>query len=121
MASPTREIPTTKNLALIEKAKRLNHVPWCDDYEKMISGMRFHYSGVPELEQCMIRAVVLNQELNNTQISLATDFKSINAEIESKMRMLLGHMGKHSRIRLPINIVQGCNVWVGDNVYINGE
>lgn len=33
-------IPTEKNQDLIDKAKVLNHVPWCEDYEKMISGMR---------------------------------------------------------------------------------
>jgi hypothetical protein len=28
-----------KNIQELEKAKKLNHVPWCDEYEKMISGM----------------------------------------------------------------------------------
>jgi hypothetical protein len=28
-----------KNAVEIEKAKKLNHVPWCEEYEKMISGM----------------------------------------------------------------------------------
>jgi len=28
-----------KNMQEIEKAKKLNHVPWCEEYEKMISGM----------------------------------------------------------------------------------
>ncbi|KAF2118604.1 hypothetical protein BDV96DRAFT_570256 [Lophiotrema nucula] len=28
-----------KNQTEIEKAKKLNHVPWCEEYEKMISGM----------------------------------------------------------------------------------
>ncbi|KAL8707778.1 MAG: hypothetical protein Q9220_007230 [cf. Caloplaca sp. 1 TL-2023] len=39
-----RTIPTRKNQDLIEKARRLNHVPWCDEYEKMISGMSCHIS-----------------------------------------------------------------------------
>jgi hypothetical protein len=30
---------TAKNTEEIEKAKKLDHVPWCDEYEKMISGM----------------------------------------------------------------------------------
>lgn len=30
---------TEKNMLELEKAKKLNHVPWCDEYEKMISGM----------------------------------------------------------------------------------
>ena len=30
---------TTKNLQEIEKAKKLNHVPWSEEYEKLISGM----------------------------------------------------------------------------------
>ena len=30
-----------KNTALIEQAKTFKNVPWCEDYEKMISGMLF--------------------------------------------------------------------------------
>lgn len=30
---------TEKNAVEIAKAKKLNHVPWCEEYEKMISGM----------------------------------------------------------------------------------
>lgn len=29
-----------KDEKLIALAKKRNHVPWCDDYEKMISGMQ---------------------------------------------------------------------------------
>jgi hypothetical protein len=28
-----------KNANELAKAKELNHVPWCEEYEKMISGM----------------------------------------------------------------------------------
>jgi hypothetical protein len=30
-----------KNTALIEQAKTFKNVPWCENYEKMISGMLF--------------------------------------------------------------------------------
>lgn len=30
---------TEKDPATIESAKALENVPWCDDYEKMISGV----------------------------------------------------------------------------------
>lgn len=32
-----------KNMQEIEKAKKLNHVPWGEEYEKMISGMLYVY------------------------------------------------------------------------------
>lgn len=32
---------TEKNMSLIEHAKRFKNVPWCEDYEKMISGMLY--------------------------------------------------------------------------------
>ena len=32
---------STKNEEAIARAKTLNNTPWCDDYEKMISGMKF--------------------------------------------------------------------------------
>jgi hypothetical protein len=35
---------TTKNTQELEKAKKLNHVPWCEEYEKMISGMLYDSS-----------------------------------------------------------------------------
>jgi hypothetical protein len=31
----------TKNIALIEQAKTFKNVPWCEDYEKMVSGMLY--------------------------------------------------------------------------------
>ena len=33
-----------KNVQELEKAKKLNHVPWCEEYEKMISGMLYVFS-----------------------------------------------------------------------------
>jgi hypothetical protein len=30
---------TEKNAVELAKAQKLNHVPWCEEYEKMISGM----------------------------------------------------------------------------------
>ena len=32
---------TEKNQDLIQIAKGLEHIPWCEDYEKMISGMLY--------------------------------------------------------------------------------
>lgn len=36
-----------KNTQEIETAKKLNHVPWCEEYEKMISGMLYVKSLYP--------------------------------------------------------------------------
>jgi len=36
----------TKNQELIEAAKSINNVPWCEDYEKMISGMLYVMSRI---------------------------------------------------------------------------
>ena len=30
-----------KNVQELEKARKLNHIPWCEEYEKMISGMLY--------------------------------------------------------------------------------
>jgi hypothetical protein len=30
-----------KNLAILEKARVFKNAPWCDEYEKMISGMLY--------------------------------------------------------------------------------
>jgi hypothetical protein len=36
-----------KNRQEIEKARKLNHVPWDEEYEKMISGMLYVYPHFP--------------------------------------------------------------------------
>lgn len=38
-----------KNGQEIEKAMKLEHVPWCDEYEKMISGMLYVYNALSNL------------------------------------------------------------------------
>jgi hypothetical protein len=41
---------TEKNAAYIAHAKTLTNPPWCDDYEKMISGMVFvHLPSLPDI------------------------------------------------------------------------
>lgn len=34
---------TEKDATIIEYAKTLAHTPWCDDYEKMISGVLYDH------------------------------------------------------------------------------
>jgi hypothetical protein len=37
---PTGLVPTTsKNQELIDRVKRYENIPWCEQYERMISGM----------------------------------------------------------------------------------
>jgi hypothetical protein len=38
---PDKMASKEKNMALIEEARNFKNVPWCEDYEKMISGMLF--------------------------------------------------------------------------------
>jgi hypothetical protein len=40
-ASQNKMAAQEKDTQEIEKAKKLNHVPWGDEYEKMISGMLY--------------------------------------------------------------------------------
>ena len=47
-----------KNIQEIEKARALNHVPWCEEYEKMISGMLY----VP-LNGVTSRSILTNLQL----------------------------------------------------------
>lgn len=43
---------TEKDPATIEYAKTLAHTPWCDDYEKMISGVLYGHICRPKSLTC---------------------------------------------------------------------
>ena len=111
MASPE------KNEAVIAYAKTLENVPWCDDYEKMISSMLYD-AWVPELADGRFRARRLLHKYNNYFPDDAT-LESLTADRETMLRSILGHVGNGIFIEPPFNVDYGCNISVGDRFYAN--
>lgn len=128
---------TEKSADFIALAKTLTNVPWCDDYEKMISGMAFvprcdlflsadlfthktnsYDSFVPELVEGRLRARKLIKKYNDYLPDDATD-ESLNSDRDAMLRQFIGRVGKDVCIDPPFRVDYGCNVIIGDKFYAN--
>ncbi|ODA79260.1 hypothetical protein RJ55_04853 [Drechmeria coniospora] len=101
----------------IEHAKTRSNVPWCDDYKKMISGMRYD-AQVPELAEGRFEARKLMRKYNTHFPDDAT-LESLTADREEMLRQSFGRVGKSPFIEPPLNFDYGCNIAIGDNFYSN--
>ncbi|KAF3761400.1 hypothetical protein M406DRAFT_333463 [Cryphonectria parasitica EP155] len=108
---------TEKDVATIEFARTLQNTPWCDDYEKMISGVLYNCLA-PELVQGRFRARRFMHKYNNYFPEDATA-DSLCADREQMLRGILGSVGTSPFVEPPVNIDYGCNVSVGDGFYSN--
>ncbi|PNY29081.1 Uncharacterized protein TCAP_01011 [Tolypocladium capitatum] len=108
---------TEKNAAIIAFAKTLSNVPWCDDYEKMISGALYD-AQVPELINGRFRARKLMNKYNTHFPDDATS-QSLVDDREDMLKHMIGKVGKAPFIEPPLNIDYGCNVVIGDSFYSN--
>ncbi|KAF1973032.1 trimeric LpxA-like protein [Bimuria novae-zelandiae CBS 107.79] len=134
---------TQKSTTEIEKAKKLNHVPWCDEFEKMISGMLYlvlsllslstssfshkltrrpsYDSMNPALAAARFKARAWAHEYN-TYFPASTsnpNFESLAAERLERLRDILGHVGDDVFLEPPFRIDYGCNINLGNRVYAN--
>ncbi|KAK0386446.1 hypothetical protein NLU13_6282 [Sarocladium strictum] len=111
MANPSKDPDT------IAFAKTLENTPWCDDYEKMISGVLYNCFA-PELVQGRFRARKLMHKYNNTFPDDATP-ESLVADREALLKQIMGSVGENPFIEPPLNIDYGCNISIGKNFYSN--
>lgn len=126
---------TEKDPGTIAFAKTLSNVPWCDDYEKMISGVLYDIStpflllrSVPdmtrydaqaqELVDGRFRARRLMHKYNTHFPDDATS-DSLIADRTAMLQSTFGKVGKGAFIEPPINIDYGCNITIGENFYSN--
>ncbi len=108
---------TSKNHELIESVKSMKHVPWCEDYERMISGMLYD-STVQELNEGRFRARKLMNQYTKHFPDNAT-FDSLAKDREVMLRELMGKVGKDPFMEPPIYVDYGCNISIGDRFYAN--
>lgn len=115
MVPPVR---TTKDEKAIAYAKTLERVPWCDDYEKMISGMLYSCMA-PELLQSRTRARRLAQKFNTyvpDESATADDVSNTRMAI---IKELFGKVGEDVYLEPSLQVDYGCNITVGDRFYAN--
>ncbi|OKL56439.1 hypothetical protein UA08_08159 [Talaromyces atroroseus] len=107
-----------KNADFIALAKTLSvEIPWCDDYEKMISGMTYN-SFAPELVEGRLRGRKLVKKYNDYLPDDATD-ESLAADRDVMLKEFIGHVGKDVCIDPPFRVDYGCNIIIGDRFYAN--
>ncbi|KJZ71381.1 hypothetical protein HIM_09222 [Hirsutella minnesotensis 3608] len=106
-----------KDPATIAFAKTLSNVPWCDDYEKMISGVLYD-AQAPDLVDGRFRARRMMNKYNTHFPDDATP-QSLAADRQAMLRQMLGKVGREPFIEPPLNIDYGCNITIGDAFYSN--
>ncbi|KAI0402694.1 putative sugar O-acetyltransferase [Xylaria palmicola] len=108
---------TQKDPAAIEAAKGLSHVPWGDEYEKMVSGMLYD-AQAPELVAGRFKARRFMSKYNTHFPNDATA-ESLVRDREEMLKGVIGRLGTGAFIEPPMNIDYGCNITIGDNFYSN--
>lgn len=115
MVAPVR---TQKDNEAIAYSKTLSHIPWCDDYEKMVSGMLYSCMA-PELSESRNRARRLAQKFN-TYVPEETMTAAQVAETRVGMiRELFGKVGADFYVEPGLQVDYGCNITIGDRFYAN--
>jgi acetyltransferase-like isoleucine patch superfamily enzyme len=114
---------TKKNEELIAKMKRITavKVPWCEWYERMISGMHFSTSFDEELLATRLFATKQCAKINDQSIlqEEATTFVSWRLHRMQLLRETLGSIGANSLIDTPFFCQLGCNILIGNDTFIN--
>lgn len=131
---------TEKNVEAIKQARTVKDVPWCEEYEAMISGMTcasiaFMFISVVEetnhrsryrswesaqLEKGRSRALSLCNEYNQIQPSKdGVDNEDALHKRNSVLQSLLGGVQGTATIEPPFSVLYGCNTFIGRNFYGN--
>jgi hypothetical protein len=124
-----------KNLSILEKARGFKNAPWCEEYEKMISGMLYVHilfqqrpvlSGLEFRYNCLIHELVEGRFRArkfameyNTYCPDDSTPESLLKDREAMLRDIIGSLGPRSYIEPPFNIDYGCNISIGSDFYSN--
>ncbi|KAJ5365798.1 hypothetical protein N7517_008684 [Penicillium concentricum] len=95
---------------ILELKKSHVPVPWCDEYEKMI-----------KLQDYKLQTLKKLNDFNDLSIPDGSTLTSLKTRRMAVAKSLLGQLGKEVTIEPPFFVGWGCNVFIGDNVYINRD
>ncbi|KAI8165723.1 Sophorolipid acetyltransferase [Colletotrichum sp. SAR 10_65] len=115
MVPPVR---TEKNEKAVAYAKSLTHVPWCDDYEKMISGMLYSCMA-PELVHARNRARRMAQKFNTYVPEEEATAEQVADKRVAMIKELFGKVGEDIYLEPSLQVDYGCNITIGDRFYAN--
>lgn len=107
--------------------KSLNNpkIPWCDMYERLISGMHASCSASPELMAARGAAMKALHKINATSDfdvdDETLDFEAYRAGKMELLRSLLGKVGEGGGIDTPFYCQLGCNIIIGEGSHINHD
>ncbi|KAK2762970.1 o-acetyltransferase [Colletotrichum kahawae] len=108
---------TTKDSEIIQLAKQLKGTPWCEEYERMISGMLYNPLHPPLLAG-RHRARCLLHKYNNMDPN-SKPYDELMATQQEMLKDILGKVGPGTFIEPPFMPDYGCNVVIGENCFIN--
>ncbi|KAK2054876.1 galactoside O-acetyltransferase [Colletotrichum caudatum] len=115
MVPPVR---TKKDENAIAHARTLDRVPWCEDYEKMISGMLYSCMA-PELVESRNRARRIAQRFNTYVPEETASADDVANTRLAMVKELFGKVGEDVYIEPSLQVDYGCNITVGDRFYAN--
>ncbi|KAM0347396.1 hypothetical protein ACHAPU_004917 [Fusarium lateritium] len=96
-------------------------VPWCDEYEKMISGMNFNSNKEKEQRDYKLLAMRKLRSFNDDSIPDDATVASLKRRRMAVAKGMLGQLGEAVNIEPPFYMTWGCNIFIGKNVYINRD
>jgi len=119
---PRKMAATQKSHTAIERMKQSDvYVPWCDEFEKMISGMNFkaNYSSLMLEHKLNMRKRL--KSFNNDDIPDGATLDSLKARRLAIAKEMLGKMGADTNIEAPLFCTWGCQIFIGNDCYINRD
>jgi len=110
-----------KNEELIQAAKELGgNIPWCEEYEKMISGMLYNCLD-PTLQRARFRVRGWCTRYNTwwPHDVPDADLEYLATERAKQLREVVGEVGDDVYLEPPLFLDYGCNIRLGERIYAN--
>ncbi|KAG7088015.1 hypothetical protein E1B28_012052 [Marasmius oreades] len=103
-----------KDTTILSIARELNGATWCEEYEKMVSGMNYDQFN-PDIFKSQLRTRELAFDFNNRDLRMDG---YVEKQRETLQKML-GKIGQGTYIRAPFTPDHGCNIVFGSNCFVN--
>ncbi|KAF4955607.1 hypothetical protein FGADI_4442 [Fusarium gaditjirri] len=96
-------------------------VPWCDEFEKMISGMNFNTGNSQEMMEYKLTTKKKLLSFNDESITDGSTLASLKSRRMGVAKEMFGKLGQNVTIEPPLFLLWGCNIFIGNGVYMNRE
>ncbi|KAJ5676141.1 hypothetical protein N7462_009038 [Penicillium macrosclerotiorum] len=96
-------------------------VPWCGEFDRMINGMSFSTSNSEVLMEKKLSTLQKLNQFNDVSIPEGSTLTSLKTRRMAVAQQMLGRTGNNTNIEPAFFVTWGCNIFLGDNVYINRD